>query len=263
MKWTLGPRSQQKVPLSTLFLFVVCRGGALREKGEKEDYRTFDTERLIQLHDLLCMAYFYRGQLPASAPAGPGTRLRMCAAAGSSKLSSRSSIVNDDSPLVLSPPPPPFSPLPPDALRSCPCPDSGCRSTRRTDSPLPSPSSSSRPKLLRRLSVGDPGILETGEKTPTPASRAAPSSSSMKYVDGCASVPAGVVSMVAVVAGSAMAPPAAERGEAPSPWDGDVAVTGMVPKSAIVGSDLDGSGWANEDLWVVDAVGSPSVRAIT
>ena len=60
-------------------------------------------------------------------------------------------------------------------------------------------------------------------------------------------MPGGVVS-VAVVAAWAMAPPAGERGEVPSPWDGEVAVTGTVPKSAIVGSDLDGSVWANEDL---------------
>jgi len=30
-----------------------------------------------------------------------------------------------------------------------------------------------------------------------------------------------------------------------------------------VRSDWDGSVWANEDLWEVDAVGSPSVRAMT
>src|SRR6266849_3452588 len=46
--------------------------------------------------------------------------------------------------------------------------------------PPPPASSSSSPsfsKKFPRLTVGDPGILATGEKTPTPARRAAPSSS--------------------------------------------------------------------------------------
>ena len=63
-------------------------------------------------------------------------------------------------------------------------------------------------------------------------------------------MPVGVVAVVAV--GSAMAP-AAEMGAAPSPWDGGGAVTRTVATlvalaSAILGSDLNGSTCAKEDL---------------
>lgn len=117
-----APGSAKSPIKHPIFIRNVCHGGAPRER-RREGFIEHSIQRLIQLHELLWWRV-YRSQLFASAPAGPGTRLRMCAAVGSSKLSSRSSRVNDDSPLVLSPPP--FSPLPPDALRSCPCSDSGC-----------------------------------------------------------------------------------------------------------------------------------------
>jgi len=75
---------------------------------------------------------------------------------------------------------------------------------------------------------------------------------------------------VVAVGCSAMSAPAAETSEMPSPWDGGRPDIGTVPvpplapsESAIVRSGWVGSAWAKVDLWEVDAVGSPSVRAMT
>jgi len=77
MKWTLGPRGQQKVPLNTLFLFVTCHGGAPREKGEGRIIE-HSIQRLIQLHELLCMACFIGVNYLHQRPPGQG---RVCGCA--------------------------------------------------------------------------------------------------------------------------------------------------------------------------------------
>lgn len=147
--------------------------------------------------------------------------------------------------------------------------------------PPPPPSSSpSLSKKLFRLTVGDPGILATGEKTPTPARRAAPSSSepsspsTKKAREDVAPAPGATTVDADVVLGLVEMP---EGGDSSS---GDKTATGMSMGSgpgpartvggpmesaawAILESDLGGSWVANEDLCEVEAVGSPRVRAIT
>jgi hypothetical protein len=112
-------------------------------------------------------------------------------------------------------------------------------------------------------------MLATGEKTPTPASRAAPSSSepspSTKNVgnDGVLGPPprAGVEGWVeapegevSVLSGKA----AMEIGT----WTAGMVWEVLVSVLWIWGSELASGCVTNEDLCDVDAVGSPSVRAI-
>lgn len=116
-------------------------------------------------------------------------------------------------------------------------------------------------------------MLATGEKTPTPARRAAPSSSSPSAstknaregvtpvpvpVPGAEGVDVGVVRLVEIM------PVGDSGGEIGS---GSGSVGGRVLESPSLAiweeSDLGGSWVANEDLWEVEAVGSPSVRAMT
>jgi hypothetical protein len=132
-------------------------------------------------------------------------------------------------------------------------------------------------------------MLATGEKTPTPARRAAPSSSSEPSpstkkapeevlapvpvpVPGSAAVDAGAVVVVGLVGMMLMPEGDSSSGDktaAGMEWSGSgsgsprtVVVGGPVESAAlaILQSDLGG---ANEDLWEVEAVGSPRVRAMT
>lgn len=111
-------------------------------------------------------------------------------------------------------------------------------------------------------------MLATGEKTPTPARRAAPSSSEpspfTKKVHGdVAPVP-----VVAVGAGLGLMLEAPCRGGT-AMGTGTGAGTAMAVReadesmSAIFDSEFGGSFVTNEDLWEVEAVGSPRVRAMT
>jgi len=108
-------------------------------------------------------------------------------------------------------------------------------------------------------------MLATGEKTPTPASRAAPSSSE----------PSSPVTKKAPVTDAAVDTAVGLEGDS-SPGGKAATATGSAgsgPGSArtVVGRraliilelGLGGSCVANEDLWEVEAVGSPRVRAMT
>jgi hypothetical protein len=78
-------------------------------------------------------------------------------------------------------------------------------------------------------------------------------------VPGAEGVDVGVVSLVGDSGGETMA-------TAIGPGPGSVGGRRVVespPSLAISESDLGGSCVANEDLWEVEAVGSPSVRAMT
>lgn len=124
-------------------------------------------------------------------------------------------------------------------------------------------------------------MLATGEKTPTPARRAAgsssePSPSTKKAREGVAPVPVqvpvpgsatvdagvvvGLVEMMPEGDSSSGCKTARGMG-----WSGSPRTVGGPVESAsvILESDLGGSCVANEDLWEVEAVGSPRVRAMT
>jgi hypothetical protein len=119
-------------------------------------------------------------------------------------------------------------------------------------------------------------MLATGEKTPTPASRAAPSSSepSASTKNARADARAGVAGRrgglvderSTEASSSSSSGGKIEMGMAAAAV---VAVVGegeaevSVLASDVLHSDLAVGCAANEDLWEVDAVGSPSVRAMT
>jgi len=112
-------------------------------------------------------------------------------------------------------------------------------------------------------------MLATGEKTPTPARRAAPSSSpsTKKAREDVAPVP--------VPEAGAVVEDGLGRVEMPDASGGEIGMGGSGSGStrtdgeavgsalAILQPDLGGSCVANGDLWEVEAVGSPSVRAMT
>jgi hypothetical protein len=121
-------------------------------------------------------------------------------------------------------------------------------------------------------------MLATGEKTPTPARRAAgsssePSPSTKKAREGVAPVP--VPGSAAVDAGVVVGlvgmmpegdPSSGCKTATGMGWSGSPRTVGRSVESAalvILQSDLGGSCVANEDLWEVEAVGSPRVRAMT
>jgi hypothetical protein len=111
-------------------------------------------------------------------------------------------------------------------------------------------------------------MLATGEKTPTPARRAAPSSSSpspstKKAREGVepAPVPEAGVGLVEISVGDS----SSGGGTAMGLGSGTARMVGGAVESVltILESDLGGSCVANVDLWDVEAVGSPRVRAMT
>lgn len=120
-------------------------------------------------------------------------------------------------------------------------------------------------------------MLATGEKTPTPASRAAPSSSEPSAstknarVDAAVDARAGVAGRRGGLADERSAEASSssssggkiEMGMAAAVVVGEAEASVSVSASDILHSDLAAGCAANEDLWEVDAVGSPSVRAMT
>jgi hypothetical protein len=117
-------------------------------------------------------------------------------------------------------------------------------------------------------------MLATGEKTPTPASRAAPSSSEPSA--STKNARAGVAGRRGGLAADERSTEASsssssggkiEMGMAAAAavvvvvGEGEAEVS--VSASDVLHSDLAVGCAANEDLWEVDAVGSPSVRAMT